>query len=161
MQAMLNRCLLYILLSVLSFSCGKIKHEGKKIVSKTKEKVENKAADAVDKVIPTFDADKPDTKFNKKRFRQFLEIEPGADVKNILCADDAIGIDAAYKFTFTCDDTTINRIVKKLHLKNTPTGVDGIDFGADADWWDISRLNKLTPYWKTGANETYWYLLYD
>jgi len=153
---------LYIIFSFSFFACGRIKKEGEAIAVKTEQKIKDKAKDAIDKVVPAFDAYKPDTKANKKRFKDFLGIEPTTDVRNILCVDDVMGIDATYKFTFKCEDTTISKIIACLQLtKTTNDNVTGISFGPKVDWWDEIELSTLTPYWKKGEHETYWYLWYD
>lgn len=142
--------------------CNRVKDNGRHLVATTKEKIRDTRDKAVDKIIPTFNAYTPDTKFNKKRFREFLEVEPTADVKGIYCYDDAIGIDAAYAFAFTCDDSTIQKIVKQLKLaKTVKDSALGLDFGPDLPWWDKATISTINPYWKKGPHETFWYLWYD
>lgn len=164
-HAIIKTKLTYILcfaLSCISISCHKMRREAHGMVSKTKEKIKDKAENTVDKVLPTFDAYKPDTKFNKRRFKEFLEIDPSEDVKNIYCFDDAIGIDADYEFAFECKESTINKIVKKLNLaKTVKDSAKGISFGPNLPWWDTAKISKIDPYWKKGPHETYWYLWFD
>ena len=89
------------------FSCNRIKNKGEELVDKTKAKVIDKSNDLIDKVSPKFDTNKADTKYNKKRFLDFLKVEITPDIKNIYCFDDAIGIDASYQFSFNCNDKTV------------------------------------------------------
>jgi len=43
--------------------------------------VKDKSKDLLDKVFPFFDYDKADTKYNRKRFREYLKVELTSDVK--------------------------------------------------------------------------------
>lgn len=151
-----------VIFSLTVFTCGKVKKESKKLAVETGQKIKEKAKDAIDKMVPSYDAYKPDTKANKKRFKEFLGVEPTADVKNIVCIDDAIGIDATYKFSFQCDDSTIKKIAAKLLLvKTEKDNVTGLNLGPEVPWWDVGRIMNLEPYWKKGEHETYWYLWFD
>ncbi len=154
--------LLFVAAMLLLTSCNRIKNNGRQLMAKTEEKIRDTRDKGVDKIIPTFNAYTPDTKFNKKRFREFLEVEPTADVKGIYCYDDAIGIDADYVFAFTCDDSTIQKIVKQLKLvKTVKDSAFGLGFGPNLPWWDTAIISTIDPYWKKGAHETFWYLWYD
>jgi hypothetical protein len=160
-----NTNIAYFLGAVVLFlliSCGRIRHESCVMASRAKDKVRNNTTNAIDKVFPTFNAYTPDTKYNKKRFKEFLEIEPTADVKNIYCFDDAIGIDADYEFAFKCEDSTISKIIQKLNLTKTVKYENlGLNFGPSLPWWDTTKISQIIPYWKKGDHETYWYLWYD
>lgn len=84
------------------------------------------------------------------------------DVKNLYCAEDAIGIDADYEFVFDCDDSTIAKIVKNLQLKKiSKDSVTANDFADNLSWWDKADMATIDPYWKKGEHETYWYLWYN
>ncbi len=161
--ASMNAAGLFIVAAMLFFvGCNRIKNDGRQLIANTKESIRDTRDKAVDKIIPTFNAYMPDTKFNKKRFREFLEVEPTADVKGIYCYDDAIGIDADYEFAFTCDDSTIQKIVKQLKLvKTVKDSAFGLGFGPNLPWWDTAIISTIDPYWKKGAHETFWYLWYD
>jgi hypothetical protein len=54
-------------------SCDRIREKGQQLVGETEQKVKDKSKDIVDKVVPHFDAYKPDTKYNKQRFKDFLK----------------------------------------------------------------------------------------
>src|SRR5690554_3575712 len=102
-----------IIFALTIVSCDRIKNKGQELADKTEEKVKVKSKDLVDKVVPHFDAYKPDTKFNKERFKDFLQVDITPDIKNIYCFDDAIGIDADYMFSFNCDTTTARKIIER------------------------------------------------
>ena len=77
--------ILTIILACTIVSCHKIKNKGQKLTEKAEEKVKGKSKDLFNKVIPHFDAYKPDTKFNKERFKDFLKVDLTSDIKNIYC----------------------------------------------------------------------------
>ncbi len=80
--------ILIILFVMAIVSCGRIKNKGQELADKTGEKVKDKSKELADKVVPHFDAYKADTKFNKERFWEFLQVGLTADIKNIYCFDD-------------------------------------------------------------------------
>src|SRR5438034_981648 len=115
---------------VISPCCHKIKKESGKVISKTEEKIENKATSVIEKMIPVFDDLTPDAEANKLLFKEFMGFTPTADIKNIYCFNNDIGIDADYEFAFTCADSSINKIVKYLNLtKTSKNNVIGASFG--------------------------------
>jgi hypothetical protein len=115
----------------------------------------------VDPVFPFFDAYTPDSKFNKKRFKDFLKVEVTPDVKSIYCFGDELGIDASYQFSFTCDTLTLKKIIQTNHLEKELNPENyGVNIGNDFSWWDYSKLNRLTRFrWNEG--DFYRYLWYD
>jgi hypothetical protein len=154
----------FTIISTLSIvSCESFKNKGQALIEKTEEKVENKSKDLVDKVFPSFDADKADTKFNKKRFKDFLQVDLTEDIKNIYCFDDAIGIDADYQFSFNCDSTTAKRIIAKHKLKLNKVSTN-YSFGLqnDFEWWDKKKIEKLDLYtWQNEDNRYFKLFWYD
>jgi len=149
----------YIVLFILSFvSCDRIKNKGKELIGK----VEDKSESLADKVSPRFDAYAPDTKYNKERFRDFLQVEITPDVKNIYCFDDAVGIDADYQFSFNCDTSTVRRIIEKHKFtldKETTEYAFGLQH--DFDWWDKEKIEKLDLYSWTDKQQYLKYFWYD
>jgi hypothetical protein len=143
-------------------SCDRIKDKGKRIADKTEEKAKDKSEELIDKVAPHFDAHKPDTKFNKERFKDFLQVELTPDVKNIYCFDDAIGIDADYQFSFNCDTSTARKIIEK-HKLTLDTATTDYAFGLqnDFDWWDKKKIEKLDLYSWKGDQQYFKYFWYD
>ena len=151
-----------IIFALTIVSCDRIKNKGQELADKTEEKVKVKSKDLVDKVVPHFDAYKPDTKFNKERFKDFLQVDLTPDIKNIYCFDDAIGIDADYMFSFNCDSTTARKIIEKHHLKLDKETTD-YAFGLqhDFEWWDKKKIEKLDLYSWQGDNQYFKYFWYD
>ena len=155
---------LYILTFISAMtiiSCNRIKNKGQELADNTKEKVKDKSKDLVDKVIPHFDAYRPDTKFNKERFKDFLQVDLTEDIKNIYCFDDAIGIDADYQFSFNCDSVTAGRIIKKHQLKLDKTSTNyGFGLQNDFEWWDKKKIEKLDLYTWQNADHRYFKLFW-
>ena len=146
-------------------------------LKKGKEKTSEIATNAIERVFPTFDSEKPDTEANKKNFRNFLKVDITPDVKNIYCFDDAIGQDADYMFSFSCNSITAQKIIEKHELKkdsllgNNPDGLQD-----DFFWWDKKKLKELESYswdsknegknvhkifWFDNKNEKAYYFEYD
>lgn len=162
---MLNFKPAYILTSTFFltlFSCDRIKKESRKVIDKTQQTVAEKKSDLRDKIIAHYDPYHPDTKFNKKRFSEFFMFDPTPDVKNIYCYADEMGIDHDYQFSFNCDTLTVNKIISNLNLKK---GIiddnNGSGLWHNFSWWDSSEIEKLIPFSRKGAHETYQYLWYD
>ncbi|MDJ1500262.1 hypothetical protein [Xanthocytophaga agilis] len=161
-----------ILLACILISCNKVKEAGHKVkeagkntVQKAKHKVkkvaERQVQKVVDVVFPPFDSDKPDTENNKIRFRDFIQVELTPDIKNIYCYDEAIGIDATYKFSFNCSPATSKKIIEKHNLIQDTIYVQGdVEFSRDFFWWDSNKISKLPKYnWSNGESyfKSYWY----
>lgn len=154
---MLTRVVCFIMCVLMLASCGRIKH---------------KWAQMVDKVIPTFDSYKADSEFNKKRFSQFIQVERTADIKNIYCYADEIGIDALYQFSFNCAPLTAQTIINKHKLVADTTNQPP-QFQREFSWWNIQQLNAMPHYihnhhdtyfqyfWYDSATQQAWYLDYD
>ena len=160
MKKTVNIFLSIIFLSQLS--CGRIKNKSKELVHKTTEKISERADDLEDKVIPKFDPETPDSKYNKKRFKDFLKVPVTEDVKNIYCSSDAIGIDASYQFAFNCSRTTADNIIKNLELKidkSKESGGYGIHH--DFNWWDLEKIKLLDLYSYNFENNYFRCFWYD
>jgi hypothetical protein len=142
-------------------SCGKIKKKSEQVVdsatSKTKQEIEKQ----LEKVFPVFDHDKGDTENNKKRFRDFINVEITPDVSQIYCFDDAMGIDTDYMFSFTCNAATSQKILQIHELKLDSINRDnGFSLQHDFNWWDKKRIAQLEKYsWTNGKgyHKYYWY----
>ncbi|NDV43053.1 hypothetical protein GTK07_06900 [Muricauda sp. 40Bstr401] len=116
----------------------------------------------VDKVFPPFDSDKADTENNKRRFKDFIKVELTEDVKNIYCFDDAIGIDADYMFSFTCNSQTSDKIIKTHNLtRDTNNSDNGFNLQHDFDWWDKDKISQLVKYSWTNGGQYYKYYWFD
>lgn len=125
-------------------------------------RIKNKSQELADKVAPKFDAHKPDTKSNKKRFVEFLKVNLTSDIKNIYCFDDAMGVDADYMFSFNCNKTTANKIIDTLNLKLDKETTD-YAFGIqhDFEWWDKKKIEKLDLYSWHDEHQYFKYFWYD
>jgi hypothetical protein len=151
------------------FSCDRIKRKGDAVVDKTKrtvsqttQKISDKKNQLVDNVFPTYDNGKADTENNKKRFKEHLQVDLTSDVKDIYAYGDFLGVDYKVLIAFTCDQTTIDKIiaVKKMQL-TTSKDDDGLFFLDEFKWWDKDKIELLEPY-KVGKEAEYWqYLWYD
>ena len=156
---------IYFILTILCLtilSCDRIKKKGQEIADKTEQKVKSKSKDLVDKTIPQFDSDKADTKYNKKRFEEYLEVKLTPDIEEIYCFGDFLGIDYKVLFSFTCDSTTIKRIIdnKKLELANDNSD-NGLLFMDGFNWWNKEIIETVRPFKKGKENEYWQYLWYD
>jgi hypothetical protein len=143
-------------------SCDRIRNKGQELADKSEKKLNTKSNDIVDKVIPRFDAYQPDTKYNKERLKDFLQVDLTEDIKNIYCFDDVIGIDADYMFSFNCKTTTAKKIIDKHKLKLDKETTD-YAFGLqnDFDWWDKKKIEKLDLYSWQGEHQYFKYFWYD
>ncbi len=117
--------------------------------------------EAIDKTIVIYDAAKPDTKFNQRRFREHLGIDCTSDVKNLYCFDSRIGIDSKFQFSFTCDSATISRIARHNGLKQEEPRMDVSGLADDFSWWRSEDVHKVQPYWRKGTHQWYQFLWYD
>lgn len=154
--------ILTIIAALSNISCDGVKNKAKELSNKTEKKVDEKAKELANKVTPQFDAYKPDTKFNKERFKDFLQVELTEDIKNIYCYDDAIGADADYQFSFNCDSFTVKRIIEK-HQLTLNKETDDFAFGLqnDFEWWDKKKIKNLYLYSWKGDHEYHKYFWYD
>lgn len=118
------------------------------------QKGKEKTVQIAQKIFPPFDSDKPDTEANKKNFRHFLKVDITPDVKNIYCFDDAIGQDADYMFSFSCDSLTAQRIIERHELqKDSLVGNNPESMQNDFFWWDKKRISELESYSWQSNNE--------
>ena len=124
------------------------------------DKIKRKKEDISDKIIAKFDAETPDTRFNKKRFEEFFGFKPTPDTYEIYCYSNQLGIDASYYFTFKCSQETIDKIAGQLKLKADSGTVGLSGFNAPYEWWKMDEMQKMNPYFKR-EGKLYWYLWYD
>ena len=147
----------------LAFSCGRIRQKGHVVVEAARTKVQEKKEQLADKMSPAFDANTPDTKANKKRFREFFGFDPGVDVRNLYCYDGGvIPLESSYYFGFECKDSTTQRLIDSLHLKKPgqTLGFGGGMFSDPFSWWDTAFINNQQPLSRVEDNR-HWNLWYD
>lgn len=164
-----QKSLLALALLLIFFSCDRIKgkrdavvNKTKEAASKTREKLRQEKNNLAEKVFPIYDHGKSDTESNKKRFREYLQVAPTPDVKEVYSYGDFMGIDYKVLIAFKCDTATINNIVKvkKMSLSNEEYD-HGLTFGEEFPWWDKNAIEQIQPY-KVGKEYEYWeYLWYD
>jgi hypothetical protein len=142
---------------------GQKAEQTKEVVEeKTKEEISKLTEKAANKIFPPFDADKPDTDNNKKRFTDFLKVDLTEDIKNIFCFDDAVGIDADYMFSFNCDSTTSKKIINVNKLTIDKVNKDcGFGMQNDFKWWDKNKIKSLQKYSWTNNDRYFKYFWYD
>jgi hypothetical protein len=147
-----------MIVCLVGASCKRVSNRTKKAASSVKKKVENVG----DRVIPNFDSQKPDTRFNKRRFADFFGFEAGADVSNLYCYADLMGTDHSYQFAFQCDESTVERIIsqRKLKLLNSPEN-SASNLRRMFDWWNEKFVVRTPPYFVKEEHESYSYLWFD
>jgi hypothetical protein len=146
----LNIILITAYLSTLT-SCERIKKKGgivvdkaKETVAETKKSIGNKKNQVTDRIFPIYNSDKADTEFNRKRFKEHLQVDLTDDIKDIYAYGDFLGIDYKVLIAFTCDQDD-----------------DGLLFLDEFKWWDKDKIEVLEPF-KVGKEQEYWqYLWYD
>jgi hypothetical protein len=124
------------------------------------ERIKRKSDDISDKVVAKFDPIHPDTKFNKKRFAEFFGFSPTRDVTSLYCYSDELGIDASYYFSFTCSETTLQKIKDNLKLTNDSTLTELGGFDLNYHWWHKDKIKAIKPLTRQEGS-LYWYLWYD
>jgi hypothetical protein len=159
------RLITYISIVVFSLglvSCDRIKNRGHAVALNAKGKMLEKRDAAADRLIPTFDSYKPDTKYNKKRFTDFFGFVPTDDVSDLYCFNDQIGIDSKFQFSFRCDTATKVRIIKYLELSPERTKNNSSSgLWTSFKWWDRGKIETLVPYSYKIENKYYRYLWFD
>jgi hypothetical protein len=132
-----------------------------KVKSKTKAITIGIAKEVLNIVSPRFDDFTPDTKYNKKRFADFLKVELTPDIKNIYCFNDEIGIDASYQFGFNCNYQTAQKIIAKHSLRKDSTALNSTGIQYSFSWWDVNKVAQLTLYSNSPGRDYYQYFWYD
>lgn len=115
-----------LLLLIVSSSCNWAKQKTVNQLRKSKHYIGAK----IDKIFPSYDSDRPDTEHNKRRFQEHLQTNLTDDVKDIYCEADFMGIDYHVQITFTCDASTVDRIIKAKNFAEDTTRADeAMNFG--------------------------------
>lgn len=154
-------CILTAYLILIVAACDKISRKGRELVEKAGNKVNSQSKDIAEKISPIFDAHQADTKYNKKRFEEYLEVNVTNDVNTIYAYGDFLGADYKILMAFTCDSSTIHKIVLRKDLKLSPNGLDGLLFSGDFPWWDKKVIETIRPYVKIEKSGDRLYLWYD
>ncbi|MFM2386950.1 MAG: hypothetical protein RL660_1707 [Bacteroidota bacterium] len=100
---------------------------------------------------------------SSQHFEAFMGFAPTADVKNLNSHADEFGIDSSYWLAFECEDSTIDKIISKLQLRESATETEGLIGGLNThptSWWDTAFVSHSKPFYKE-ENRNLWYLWYD
>ena len=128
----------------------------------TKQKVVDKKDQLIDKAFAPSGFSKPDSESNKNRFKEYLNVDLTKDIKNIYSYADFFGADYKILVSFSCDTSTISKIIKSkgLTLSNDEND-NGLSFGEEFPWWDKKAIENIKPF-KEGKELEYWkYLWFD
>jgi hypothetical protein len=139
-------------------SCHKVKNKSQQV----RHAVHRFIFEGKDRLFHPFDANRPDTESNKRRFKELVGITPPADVKNLYCNADELGSDASYSFVFTCDTSTHNAIIRYLQLtpgSRTSDFSSGY-FATNVWWWNKEVTAREKPYSRQDQ-DLHWYLWRD
>lgn len=114
------------------------------------------------------DSRKPDTRWNKKAFRNMTGLVPDSGIKGIRAyADEFSGIDPLYCMAFTATPEAVARIVDKRKMKKTVPSEwhDNFHVPSSIKWWNAEE-RKISDYYvaevkRDGTTETMYYLWHD
>lgn len=83
-------------------------------------------------------------------------------MKSIYCFDDAIGVDADFMFSFSCNARTAKKIID-THGLQLDTAATSSAFGLqhDFEWWDKRKIATLKLYRWHKNNRHFKHFWYD
>jgi len=143
-------------------ACDRISRKGRELADQAGNKVKSRARDVAEKIFPVFDAHQADTKYNKKRFEEYLEVNVTDDVNAIYAYGDFLGADYKVLIAFTCDSSTVQKIVLRKDLKLSGSrNDDGLLLSNQFPWWDEKVIARIQPYKKIEKSGDRLYLWYD
>lgn len=149
--------LFFLSFSLTVLSCGK----GKQKIHQVADLLADTIHEHIEHVFPSYDADSADTKDNKDRFKEHLQVELTDDVKDLYTYGDFMGIDYSVLMSFTCEQTTIDRIIKRNGLHLSFEGDNGFVLQPNLNWWKRDSINQLIPYKAGEEDEFFQYLWYN
>jgi hypothetical protein len=114
-----------------------------------------------DKLVRHYDANEPDTEFNKKRFQEHLGLPAAAGARNIYAYSDEMGIDHSYQLSFTSDSAFIATIICQNKLVKKPLELIPFNIATEQYWWKSSDVEALPVYWRGEQDKWYQILWYD
>ncbi|SHN43844.1 hypothetical protein [Chitinophaga sp. CF418] len=155
-RLLLTLCFLSFSMTVLS--CGKNKHKRHAVI----ERSTDATTEQTERVYPTYNAYTADTRDNKSRFKEHLQIELTSDVKDLYTYGDFMAIDYSVLMSFSCDQSTIDKIVEQNGLQlSTEDNMGAISFPGKFNWWKQEEIDQLIPY-RAGEEDDFWqYLWYN
>ncbi len=156
------RLILIIIISLTIPSCDKIKNKGLELYEYTEDAIKIKSKDLSDKIFPIFDSETSNTKYNKERFNEYMEIELTDDIDSIYSFGDFLGSDYKILISFKCAPKTIDKIVKAKNMKLSEDAKDnGLLFSGEFKWWDKDVIEKIQPYVRIDKSGDRFYLWYN
>lgn len=111
----------------------------------------------------SYDFDQADTEANQAGFERHFGFPTPESVSELYYFADEIGVDVKYQIGFKTDQATVEQIIAALSLEQQDLSF-GIGFGLvqDFDWWPVTGIENLQPYWNgTPEDDYYWILWYD
>jgi hypothetical protein len=159
----MRKIICIIIIYTLTFcSCDRIKNKTEEFAARTESKVKSKSKDILEIIFPLFDSYEPDTKFNKKRFKEFLNVDISDDVNTLYTFGDFLGADYKILISFKCDSSTIYKIIMQNKMKLSESENDfGLGFSDEFKWWDKIVIEKIKPYKMREKSGDWFYLWYD
>ncbi|MCC2547583.1 hypothetical protein LJY25_14090 [Hymenobacter sp. BT175] len=134
-----------VLLGLGWVSCDQVRESRQEL----SQKIRQQAADKQDQLLPRFDARTPDTESNRRRFAEFLDMNPPAGVRRLYCYADELGADATYALAFESGPATTRAIIQRLGLQPDTTGLAfSGQLLVEQAWWDQVAIARAKPYSK-------------
>ena len=115
-----------------------------------------------------YDSNTPDTKGNKKAFRNMTGFVPDSRIKGIrVYADEFSGIDPLYCMAFTATPGAVARIVGMREMKKTIPSEwhDNFHVPSSIKWWNAEERKRSDYYvakeMRDGTLDVVYYLWHD
>ncbi len=158
LKAKLTIFITFLFFLFCSVSCTETKQK----ISSVNDRILGLAFYFIDRLLPSYDSDRPDTENNKKRFESHLETDFNPSVKNIYSYADFLGIDYSVHIAFEADSQTINQIIQNKDMKIVSEEKGGgLYNGLDFPWWHRYELEKMVPYQYGNLGDYMEFLWYD
>lgn len=152
--------ILSLLIPLLMYSCGRISNKGRELYDGAKHMAKDQAKATIDKVVPQFDPYIADSKFNRRRFEDYLQLKPGDSARNIYAYGDFLGIDYHVMLAFECDPSFAQKIIRTNELVlSAETDRKNLSYGTSFDWWPKEQLDALPQFIK-GEDYKYYKILW-
>ena len=115
-----------------------------------------------------YDPDTPDTKWNKKAFRNMTGLVPDSGIKGIRAHEELFPpVDPTYCMAFTATPEAVARIVDKRKMKKTVPSEwhDNFHVPSSIKWWNAEE-RRISDYYvaevmRNGTTEIMYYLWHD
>ena len=115
-----------------------------------------------------YDPDTPDTKWNKKAFRNMTGLVPDSGIKGIRAHEELFPpVDPTYCMAFTATPEAVARIVDKRKMKKTVPSEWREDFRVPSSikWWNAEE-RKISDYYvaevmRNGTTDVMYFLWHD